>query len=148
MPCRGTFRRTSMPDQSFFSKFPSVLAAVLMAVAVAACDPITAQQAAPPRPVLVANVHYEAQVPDRSFVGTIRPRIESDLGFRVAGKVLKRLVEVGALVEPGQPLAVLDQVDLSLQAEQAQAELNAATGVLAQASAAENRAKELRQKGW
>jgi RND family efflux transporter MFP subunit len=137
-----------MPDQSSFSKFPSVLAASFIAVLVAACDPITAQQVAPPRPVLVASVHYEAQVPDRSFVGTVRPRIESDLGFRVAGKVSKRLVEVGALVEPGQPLAVLDEIDLSLQAEQAQAELNAATGVLAQAGAAENRVKELRQKGW
>jgi len=66
----------------------------------------------------------------------------------VAGKVSKRLVEVGALVEAGQPLAMLDEVDLNLQAEQAQAELNAATGVLAQAGAAETRAKELRQKGW
>jgi RND family efflux transporter MFP subunit len=45
-------------------------------------------------------------------------------------------------------LAVLDEVDLGLQAEQAAAELRAATGVLAQASAAEMRAKELRQKGW
>jgi RND family efflux transporter MFP subunit len=137
-----------MPEQAIFSKFAKVLTLLPLAAVVAACDPITAEQAAPPRPVLVASVHYEAQVPDRSFVGTIRPRIESDLGFRVAGKVSKRLVEVGALVEPGQPLAVLDQVDLGLQAEQAQAELNAATGVLAQAGGAENRAKELRQKGW
>jgi RND family efflux transporter MFP subunit len=93
-------------------------------------------------------VRYEARVANRSFVGTIRPRIESDLGFRVAGKVLRRLVEVGALVNAGQPLATLDEVDLNLQAEQAQAELSAATGVLAQASAAESRSKELRQKGW
>jgi RND family efflux transporter MFP subunit len=48
----------------------------------------------------------------------------------------------------GQPLATLDEVDLALQADQAAAELRAATGVLAQASAAEARAKELRQKGW
>jgi RND family efflux transporter MFP subunit len=120
----------------------------LAAVILAACNPTTAQQPAPARPVLVTSVHYEAQVSDRSFVGTIRPRIESDLGFRVAGKVSKRLVEVGAIVEAGQPLAMLDEVDLNLQAEQAQAELNAATGVLAQAGAAETRAKELRQKGW
>jgi RND family efflux transporter MFP subunit len=109
---------------------------------------MTAQPAAPVRPVLVTPVHYESQVSDRSFVGTVRPRIESDLGFRVAGKVSKRLVEVGTLVTPGQPLAMLDESDLSLQAEQAAAELRAATGVLAQASAAETRAKELRQKGW
>jgi len=96
----------------------------------------------------VTNAHYESQVSERSFVGTVRPRIESDLGFRVAGKVAKRLVEVGTLVEAGQPLALLDEADLTLQAEQAGAELSAANGVVSQATAAEARAKELRQKGW
>jgi RND family efflux transporter MFP subunit len=136
-----------MPYQHVFFKLYSILAP-LAAVVLAACNPTTAQQPTTARPVLVTSVHYQAQISDRSFVGTIRPRIESDLGFRVAGKVSKRQVEVGALVQAGQPLAMLDEVDLNLQAEQAQAELNAATGVLAQASAAETRAKELRQKGW
>jgi RND family efflux transporter MFP subunit len=136
-----------MFHQAIFSRFIKA-AGVLGSLALAACDPMTAQPLAPVRPVLVTPVHYEAQVSDRSFVGTVRPRIESDLGFRVAGKVSKRLVEVGTRVEAGQPLATLDEVDLGLQAEQAAAELRAATGVLAQASAAETRARELRQKGW
>jgi len=55
---------------------------------------------------------------------------------------------VGARVEPQQPLATLDEIDLRLQAEQAEAELRAATGVLAQAGAAEARATDLRQRGW
>ena len=93
-------------------------------------------------------MHYEAELPERSFVGTIKPRIETDMGFRVPGKVAKRLVEVGQTVDIGQPLATLDEIDLKLQAEQAEAELRAATGVLAQAAAAETRAKELRAKGW
>jgi len=135
------FRLTS------FSKYYSLLA-LLPAVALAGCEPTTAQQPQPGRPVLVATVHYQPQVADRSFVGTIRPRIESDLGFRVTGKVSRRLVEVGTLVETGQPLATLDEIDLNLQAEQAAAELSAATGVLAQAGAAETRSKDLRQKGW
>src|SRR5262245_18955293 len=121
---------------------------VLPVLAIAACDPMAAQPTVPTRPVLVTNVHYQSQVSERSFVGTVRPRIESDLGFRVAGKVAKRLVEVGTLVEAGQPLALLDEADLTLQAEQAAAELSAANGVVAQATAAEARAKELRQKGW
>src|SRR5215813_2450170 len=120
----------------------------MLALALAGCNDTATQHAAPIRPVLVAPVHYEAQARDRSFVGTIRPRIESDLGFRVGGKVLKRLVEVGPLVEAGQPLGTLDEVDLKLQAEQAEAELRASRGVLSQASAAETRTKELRQKGW
>src|SRR5262252_4752736 len=136
-----------MSHQAVFPRLFSILV-VLPVLALAACDPMTAQPTVPTRPVLVTNAHYERQVSERSFVGTVRPRIESDLGFRVAGKVAKRLVEVGTLVEIGQPLAVLDEVDLSLQAEQAAAELSAANGVVAQATAAEMRAKELRQKGW
>src|SRR6185437_3109813 len=136
---------TTMIHRTVFSSFPNVLV-ILSAIALAGCEPTTAQQETPPRPVLVAAVHYGAQVADRSFVGTIKPRIESDLGFRVTGKVAKRLVEVGMRVEAGQALAVLDQADLNLQAEQAKAELSAATGNMAQAGAAETRSKELRQR--
>src|SRR5262245_39936494 len=130
--------------------FPLFIKALAIAstLALAACDPMTAQPSAPVRPVLVTSVHYESQVPDRSFVGTIRPRIESDLGFRVAGKVSKRLVEVGARVVTGQPLATLDEVDLRLQAEQAEAEYRAASGVPVEASAAESRTNHLKQQGW
>src|SRR5262249_29405487 len=108
--------------------FTNLSAVGALALALAGCNDTAAQHAAPIRPVLVAAVHYEAQARDRSFVGTVRPRIESDLGFRVGGKVLKRLVEVGAKLKPGQPLATLDEVDLKLQAEQAEAELRAAGG--------------------
>jgi RND family efflux transporter MFP subunit len=125
-----------------------VLAVILPALALGACSKQEAQEAEKTRPVLVTSVRYAAQSPERAFVGTVRPRIEIDMGFRVPGKVAKRLVEVGQTVEVGQPLAVLDEVDLKLQAEQAEAELRAATGVLAQASAAEGRAKDLRARGW
>src|SRR5215213_58368 len=120
----------------------------LVAISLTGCNDKVAEQPASDRPVLVASVHYQAESPERSFVGAIRPRIETDLGFRVPGKVAKRLVEVGQTVDVGQPLAILDEVDLKLQAEQAQAEFSAATGVLAQAAAAEQRAKDLRAKGW
>jgi RND family efflux transporter MFP subunit len=112
------------------------------------CNDKVAEKAVLSRPVLVATAHYEAESPERSFVGTIKPRIETDMGFRVPGKVARRLVEVGQTVDVGEPLATLDEVDLKLQAEQADAEFHAATGVLAQAAAAETRAKDLRVKGW
>ena len=137
--------------RSVFANYYKLLAGVslaVMAVALTGCNELAAEKVAPSRPVLVATVHYEAESPARSFVGTIRPRIEADMGFRVPGKVAKRLVEVGQSVDIGQPLATLDEVDLKLQAEQADAELPAATGVLAQAAAAETRAKDLRAKGW
>src|SRR5215813_15048925 len=129
--------------------FPMRFMALALALGtLAACNQITAEPAAPQRPVLVTMVHYQRQLADRSFVGTVRPHIESDLGFRVTGKVQKRLVEVGMPVVAGQSLATLDEVDLRLQAEQAEAEQRAATGVVAQAAAAEARAIELKAKGW
>src|SRR5205809_4177752 len=137
--------------RSIFASYNRLLAGIVLAVlaiALAGCNELAAEKVAPSRPVLVATVHYEAESPERSFVGTIKPRIETDMGFRVPGKVAKRLVEVGQTVDVGQPLATLDEVDLKLQAEQAEAELRAATGVLAQAAAAEQRAKDLRAKGW
>jgi RND family efflux transporter MFP subunit len=131
-----------------YSRLLAGAALAVLAISLAGCNDTVAQKAEPPRPVLVATAHYEAETPERSFVGTIRPRIEADMGFRVPGKVAKRLVEVGQTVEIGQPLATLDEIDLKLQAEQAVAEFTAATGVLAQAAAAEVRAKDLRAKGW
>src|ERR1700729_2256212 len=127
----------------FFSGYSRLLAGIslaAMAVVLTGCNDKVAEKPAESRPVLVATVHYEAQSPERSFVGTIRPRIETDMGFRVPGKVAKRLVEVGQTVEIGQPLATLDEIDLRLQAEQAEAEFRAAPGVLGQAAAAETRA--------
>ena len=132
-----------------FFRQPLAMALILLpALARAGCGKKEEAKAEPPRPVLVATVKFQPEQPARSFVGTIKPRVETDIGFRVPGKIAKRLVEVGQTVEIGQPLATLDEVDLSLQAEQSVAELSAATGVLAQAAAAEGRANELRAKGW
>jgi RND family efflux transporter MFP subunit len=133
---------------SSYSKLLVGVSLAFLATALAGCNDTVAEKAIPSRPVLVATVHFEPESPERSFVGTIRPRIETDMGFRVPGKVAKRLVEVGQPVDVAQPLATLDEIDLKLQAEQAEAELRAATGVLAQAAAAEQRARDLRAKGW
>src|SRR3979411_2776949 len=137
--------------RSIFASYYRLLAGLslaLMAIALTGCNELAAEKAAPSRPVLGSTVHSEAESPSRSFVATIRPRIEADMGFRVPGKVAKRLVEVGQSVDVGQPLATLDEVDLKLQAEQADADLPPAPGVRAQAAAAETRAKDLRAKGW
>lgn len=100
------------------------------------------------RPVLVAPVHYEDLAETRTFAATIKPRIESDLGFRVTGKVAQRLVQNGDRVRKGQPLLLLDTNDLKLQLEQSEAEVRAAKTNLVQAEADEQRATELQKKGW
>src|SRR5260370_1425481 len=99
-------RELMMFVRSIFASYYKLLdglSLALMAIALTGCNELAAEKAAPPRPVLVSTVHYEAESPSRSFVGTIRPRIEADMGFRVPGKVAKRLVEVGQTVDLGQP---------------------------------------------
>lgn len=137
------------------TEFPKILRiAALMGVSalVAACDPAGGAEQAKrdddARPVLARPVAFEPRVAERSFVGVVRPRVESDLGFRVQGKVLKRLVNVGDAVKAGDPLASLDEVDLKLQAEQAEAERSAAAAARAQAEADFRRAETLAKQGW
>jgi RND family efflux transporter MFP subunit len=114
----------------------------------AGCQAQPQEAAKPGRPVLVQSVAFEPRTPERTFVATIRPRIESDLGFRVAGKVAKRLVNVGDMVKVGQALAALDATDLRLQCEQAEAEVRAASAALQQAEAELRRTHTLRGQGW
>src|SRR5262249_24940725 len=123
------------PILSSYSRLLVGVSLALLAVALAGCNETVAEKTGPSLPVLVGTANYGGEQPERIFVGTIRPRIEADMGSRVPGKVAKRLVEVGQTVDAGQPLATLDEVDLKLQAEQAEAEFSAATGVLAQAAA-------------
>ncbi len=100
------------------------------------------------RAVVAQVVAFEQRTPNRSFVGTVRPRIESDLGFRIGGKVAERLVQTGDRVTSGQPLARLDGTDLGLQKEQAESEVAAARASLAQAEAEDRRIAVLRREGW
>lgn len=66
-----------------------------------------------PRLVAVTAVGSDGQS-GQVFTGVIRARVESDLGFRVAGKVIARLVDAGQAVHKGQPLMRLDPADLAL----------------------------------
>jgi RND family efflux transporter MFP subunit len=118
----------------------------------AGCDVGSAKEPAAeqarPHPVLVTTVRYESVTQPRSLAATIRPRIESDLGFRVSGKVARRLVQNGDLVRRGQALLALDTTDFKLQLEQAEAEVRAATTAVAQAEADEARTTTLNKSGW
>src|SRR6476469_7651017 len=50
----------------------------------------------------------------RTFTGIVEARVQSDLGFRVGGKILERSVNTGQRVRKGQILMRLDSVDLNL----------------------------------
>jgi len=82
-----------------------------------------------------------------SYTGTVRPRFESDLGFRVAGKIVSRRVDIGQAVTAGQLIAQLDDTDLRLAVEAQAAELRAALTSRDQSIAAESRYQILLDKG-
>ncbi|WP_031329128.1 biotin/lipoyl-binding protein, partial [Xanthomonas phaseoli] len=67
-------------------------------------------------PLVRAATVGDASSAARSFSGTVAARVQSDLGFRVAGKVSERLVDAGQRVKRGQALMRIDPVDLQLAA--------------------------------
>jgi multidrug efflux pump subunit AcrA (membrane-fusion protein) len=125
------------------------LVSCLLAGALAACDaPKQARQEAPPRPVLVAAVHYQPRERAQALPGVVKARTESELAFRVGGRLEVRLVDSGAFVRKGETLAFLDRSDFQLQLEQAQAELASARAALVQSEAEEKRITSLTRQGW
>jgi multidrug efflux system membrane fusion protein len=73
------------------------------------------------------------------YTGEIRARHEVDLAFRVGGKIAARLVDTGAEIKAGQPLARLDPSDLQLAAAASRAQLAAAESDLTTAQAERDR---------
>ena len=85
---------------------------------------------------------------DRQAIGEVKPRYESDLSFRVVGKVLSRLVDVGAWVKQGDTLATLDTQDYQNRLRSAEAEVSSAEAALVNAQATEARQAKLLKDGW
>src|SRR5438067_6811519 len=83
----------------------------------------------------------------RTFTGIVDARVQSDLGFRVAGKILERSVDVGQRVQKGQTLMRLDPEDLRLSAAAQQANVEAARAKYTQANADEMRSAMLVESG-
>ena len=96
-----------------------------------------------PRPVRVAIVVVAPVPSSLVFSGTVQARTQADLGFRVGGKVTARPVDVGDHVRAGQVLARLDQGDMQLSEEAAEAALQAAIADAARARADLRRYDEL-----
>jgi len=108
----------------------------LLPFALAACNDATSSSTDPrTQPPLVRTETVEsASHTERSFTGIVAARVQSDLGFRVPGKVLERLVDAGQSVKRGQALMRIDPADLKL-AMRAHEEAVAAARALARQTA-------------
>ena len=102
-----------------------LLAAAVASVALSGCTSKAAVPE-PPHNALVARPQAAGKTDAEVYSGDVRARFESQLGFRVNGKIKARLVDVGAKVAEGQALAELDPLDLKLQMSSAAANVSAA----------------------
>lgn len=80
----------------------------------------------PVRAVKVLTVGAEGLLAGHEYAAEVRARVESRLGFRVAGKITQRMVDVGQRVKAGQVLAQIDPQDYKLAADAARAQVAAA----------------------
>jgi RND family efflux transporter MFP subunit len=128
---------------------PAFALVLIAAGALAGCNETKpAAHENPSRPVLVATVHYAPRERLESLPGVLKARVESELAFRVGGRLERRLVDAGQFVRQGDALATLDETDLKLQFETAEADLAQARSARYQAEAEERRVTTLSQKGF
>ncbi len=121
---------------------------IALAMPVLASATLTACHSAEPdartRPPLVRiATPVAANAATREFTGVVAARIQSDLGFRVGGKVTQRLVDTGQIVRRGQPLMRIDGTDLSLATRASQGTVDAARARAEQTGADEKRYRDL-----
>lgn len=120
---------------------PAVLLALAACGDHAPPDPRTAV------PLVRAAAIQDAAIDARTFTGIVAARVQSDLGFRVPGKVLERLVDTGQTVKRGQPLLRIDPADLKLAAHAQLEAVAAARARARQATDEEARYRDLRGTG-
>jgi len=121
---------------------PAILLPLVLALA--ACGEKSPPPAAPTQAtklVKMLKVGAGDTANEQRYSGEVRARYESTAGFRVGGKIVERLVDAGARVKAGQPLARLDPSDARLTATQAEANRALAAADL-------QRTQDLREKNF
>jgi RND family efflux transporter MFP subunit len=101
-----------------------------------------------PRVVKVIEIDGTRHGTDETmrYTGVVRARTESNLGFRVAGKIAERLVNAGDSVKKDQPLLKLDPIDYQLALQAAHAAVEAARAINTQAALEQERVRTLVEK--
>jgi RND family efflux transporter MFP subunit len=125
----------------------TALVLAIMAGLLAGCGRADADPRTAPPLVEVASAGA-GEGADTEFTGIVGARVQSDLGFRVAGKVVARFVDAGQVVRRGQPLMRIDPTDYALAAQASAQAVAAARARAVQTSADEKRYRELLPRGF
>lgn len=126
----------------------ALLIGALVVTAAGAAGAVFVREEKPPVPAVTpllvrAFTVAPAQESAAEFTGVIHARTESDLGFRVSGKIIEKLVKAGDHVKRGQALMRLDPTDLRLAAKAARAAVEATRAQNKRARADELRLRKL-----
>ena len=126
---------------------PGAVEALVVVLALAACQKEEKAASTPIRPVRTVTVELYEGGEKVSLTGEIQARYEADIGFRVDGKILERPVDVGTAVKKGDLLARLDPQQYRQDLEVAKSEVAAAEAEVTRSEAQENRQRELLKNG-
>nr|WP_234794757.1 efflux RND transporter periplasmic adaptor subunit [Xaviernesmea oryzae] len=107
------------------------------------CEDKKETAAAEPVRPLISQVVAPRAATTLRLAGVVEPRVSTDLGFRVLGRVIAREVSVGDLVTRGQVVAAVDPLALELAVRSSQAEIANAQAQLANAATTAARQRTL-----
>lgn len=128
-----------------------VLIGMSGAVAIATLATQEASAVSDPRqeaPIVRLVTTAPVTLSERGFTGIIGARVQSNLGFRVPGKIVERLVDIGQKVRAGQPLMRIDETDLRLAVTAKRNAVAAARAIVIQTEPDERRYARLLKDGW
>ncbi len=129
--------------RSAFRPFVTAGLLGILAVSVSACSEAKTEPVATIRPVKVVKIGKADATRELQYSGTVKARTEMNQGFRVAGKIVERLADIGDRVNPGDTLARLDATDYALAVKTAEANLAAAEMQVETVRLTQQRAEEL-----
>jgi RND family efflux transporter MFP subunit len=124
------------------------LAAPMLALSLVACSEPDAPPPRTPEIVKVQTIRFEDISRTVSLTGTVAARVESDLSFRIAGRIAERRVDVSDTVKKGDILATLETAEQEADLQSAEATLEAARATLSQAETNFRRQKTLNESGY
>jgi RND family efflux transporter MFP subunit len=123
----------------------SLLAPLVLVVALAACEKSKKAVEEPVRPAMTLVVASTPAL-DQVLSGTVQPQVQSPFAFRVAGRMISRPVKAGDPVVAGQLLAAIDPLSLQMAARAALASLSSARAEYQNAVTNESRQSTLLEK--
>lgn len=130
------------PSHTLVRFSPAVLLTAA-ALVLSGCSEEKAETVEIIRPVKTIEIAKADETRTLDYSGSVRARTEMNLGFRINGKIIERLVDIGQRVKSGDLLARVDPADYQLSVRSAEASLDAAERQVETAELVRNRAEQL-----